>query len=453
MADTYSSDGLPARLEGAGFVASTKGGNWYRKGRVLALRDEAGRVDHVLAHDDVLRTVGAERRQLTSGLVQYTWTDDAHDPADVVDRIRSASRALWPGYAPRVSPDHLFGSSLDTITGQPFDAGGPAGFPKPPGPDRPDELVPRSARDTAGEGVVVGIVDTGMAPAHATGVSAQEWLEGAYLATPGDADEVRVKGRIGNQAGHGTFIAGIVLQHAPGATIRMAKALNAQGFADGSAVADAIERLGRSGVHVLSLSLGCFTRNDTSSMAVETALRNLDRDVVVVACAGNLQTPDAAKPIDDGHGHVEAPVTQPRKFWPAALDWVFSVGALKADAALPTLADFSNSGPWVDAYTKGEDVFSTFLTLDDDRDPHEPKRFEGYGYWSGTSFAAPAVAGAIAARMHRLRIGAHDAAYSLRESKPTTLPGLHGETLGAVLDLTPVVGSRRRRAAAYIGGR
>ena len=61
---------------------------------------------------------------------------------------------------------------------------------------------------------------------------------------------------------------------------------------------------------------------------------------------------------------------------------------------------FSNYGWWVDACAQGVDIASTHVWFDGPRPPSgggaDPDRFEGFATWSGTSFAAPAVAGRIA---------------------------------------------------------
>ena len=89
-----------------------------------------------------------------------------------------------------------------------------------------------------------------------------------------------------------------------------------------------------------------------------------------------------------------------------------SVGAL--NPADHSVALFSNIGDWVDVYAPGVSLVST-VPVDFDggiqagtRDDKDGRRREtldvddfrgGYGVWSGTSFAAPVVAGRIAARI------------------------------------------------------
>lgn len=432
MAVTENGGDSGAQLRGAGFTESPEGRNWYRSGRILALQAEADKVEYAL-REDVLPSTNVQKEAVGPGLVRFSW-DSGADPGQIVDDVRVACQREWgERYTPKVSPDHLFGVNLDPITGQPFDAGGPAGLPRLPGNGDPNELAPRTVRQRSGEGVVVGVVDTGIARGSAIGLEPQDWLDGAFLATPGDFDELNHEGSFGDQAGHGTFVAGVVLQHAPGATIRIARALQPNGLGESSEVADAIYRLARSGIDILSLSLGSFTRKNNPPMAVEAALNSLNCDVVVVAAAGNLGV--VTEP-------GEPPVTTPREFWPAALPSVFSVGALDTNGLM---ANFSNSGPWVRAYTQGVDVFSTYLTREDARDPQAVKQFRGYAYWSGTSFATPAVSGAIAARMQKDKVSAREAADRIMGDATSAVAGGKG---GKSLILKPKVRARRGRSRA-----
>ena len=227
--------------------------------------------------------------------------------------------------------------------------------------------------------MTVGVIDTG--------VAAHDWLAGSFLAAPDDFDPVDEDGddELDTQAGHGTFVAGIVLQHAPGATVRVARVLDRNGEADVQTVANAIVRLGKAGVDIINLSLGGYTRKNNEPKALRDALAALDPEVVVVAAAGN----------HDPKKHKG--VTPTRKFYPAAFSTVVGVAALSPLRRNrdPKLAPFSNFGEWVDVSAVGVGQVSTFLRFKDKRGPE----FDGFATWNGTSFAAPAVAGAIAARM------------------------------------------------------
>jgi Subtilase family len=189
-------------------------------------------------------------------------------------------------------------------------------------------------------------------------------------------------------AGHGTFIAGLVEQVAPGATVELWRVLHPQG--DGSewaiaAVVDLLDDRNEDGGAVLNLSFGGYVMDEGDVLAGAVRAAQA-KGYVVVASAGN-----------DG-------ICRPT--YPAVLPEVVSVGAVGPGGPAP----FSNYGPWVRACAPGVDLVSTFFeTFDGDEQPesphdHDPDNFRGWARWSGTSFSAPIVAGALVhhARTHRV---------------------------------------------------
>jgi subtilisin family serine protease len=110
-----------------------------------------------------------------------------------------------------------------------------------------------------------------------------------------------------------------------------------------------------------------------------------------------------------------------RPYWPAALKDVVAVAAL-ADGAdgEPERASFSNYGWWVDAAAPGVRIKSTFLT----HGQEDGKEFHGYAKWSGTSFAAPVVAGRIAALMSAKALPVRYAAMELLDPAGVRIPDL-----------------------------
>jgi subtilisin family serine protease len=211
----------------------------------------------------------------------------------------------------------------------------------------------------------VAVLDTGMSP-HPW-YEAKDW----YRAQREEVTEVLdadLDHSLDAQAGHGTFIAGVLLRHAPGVVVRARRVIGGDGVGDEFGVVRALTWLAAwGGAEIANLSFGCFTCDDRPSPVVARAVAALGRRTVVVACAGNHATD--------------------RPFWPAALKRVIAVAARKGDDR----AAFSNYGWWVDACAPGVDVTSCFIHF------AGPNTFEGYARWSGTSFAAPAVAGTIAA--------------------------------------------------------
>jgi subtilisin family serine protease len=209
-----------------------------------------------------------------------------------------------------------------------------------------------------------------------TGLDAHPWFAGRpWFAEHGHSPEVLdADGRDGQdrQAGHGTFVAGVLLQHAPGVAIRHHRVLSSLGLTDDFTVATGLHTLRDERLHVVLLTAGCHTADDRCPPVLRRELGAFPA-AVVVAAAGNGGTS--------------------RPLWPAALPDVLAVGA---DAA------FSNHGPWVDATAPGVDVVSSHVRLrpSPGSAPGTETREYGYARWSGTSFAAPRVA-AVVARLLR----------------------------------------------------
>ncbi|MGC5011785.1 S8 family peptidase [Streptosporangium sp. DT93] len=303
-----------------------------RKGQLLT--DAAGLAATARWADAVTETGGIYRVRLSPGV----------DVCDLVASVRA--RGL------RASPNHV-------LRGQPLYFGGPASRPFP----RAALPAPGSAADgPAGGAVTVALPDTGLAE--------HPWWERSpwFLERGREGDEVADgdgDGEPDPQAGHGTFIAGLVLRSAPSARLRPVRMLDGHGVGDEAGLLHVLGRLASDPPGVLNLSFGTHTFDDGPSPLVEAALAELD-GTVTVACAGNTASD--------------------RPFWPAASPRVIAVAAL--DAAGEARAPFSGHGPWVDACAPGEWLSSAFLD-------HAP--FDGYARWSGTSFAAALVSGAIAA--------------------------------------------------------
>ncbi|RFS81653.1 peptidase S8 and S53 subtilisin kexin sedolisin [Actinomadura spongiicola] len=301
------------------------------------------------------------------------WYDSRHDECGVTRlRLRTRAKVDVCGLAAdlgaerrsrrlSVSPNHL-------VHGQPMWWSGPADLPRPAPPLPAPEAGAAPRRD-----VTVAVLDTGLSP--------HPWYAGTdwYEEQRAEVEEVLdadLDFELDAQAGHGTFVAGVVLRHAPSARLRARRVIGGDGVGDELAVIRALEWLaGLGDVDVVNLSLGCHTYDDRPSPLLARAMAALGRRTVVVACAGNAATD--------------------RPFWPAAMKPVIGVAALDGDDR----AAFSNHGWWVDACAQGVDVVSAFVRFDGTRPPVrgvDPDLFEGYATWSGTSFATPAVAGRIA---------------------------------------------------------
>lgn len=304
-----------------------------------------------------------------AGLVALHWHDEARDPGDVTNQIRQ----IAPELTYMVAPDHALGIVVreDPHTGTSVDMGGPAAIPPKPTNRR---FEPRSEGDLHGKGVTVGVIDSGWRD--------HEHLAGAFLASPGNKDpldEDRDRA-LDKMAGHGTFVTGLVLREAPAATVRIVRAFNTEGRVPIRRAANAMLELDELGVDIINLSFGGHSRGNRKPLPYRKALSKLRDTTVVVAAAGNHDPSSPAAVADKA-----------RNFWPAAMPNVLAVAALdQVQNGNVRLANFSNYGSWVDLATIGADVISTYVNVFD---------FDGWAEWSGTSFAAPTVAGRIAANM------------------------------------------------------
>jgi subtilisin family serine protease len=243
-----------------------------------------------------------------------------------------------------------------------------------------------------GRPVRIGILDTGIV--RHPWWSDESWFAQVAADDLEEIDRNPEDSRRDRQAGHGTFVAGMVVQNAPGVDLLVERVLRSDGLCDEAELLAVLHRIaalatnGGQPVDVVNLSFGGYTYDDQPSPLVAAAVAAVAARSVVVAAAGN-------------HG-------SDRPFWPAALPDVIAVGALTADGT--ERAAFSNFGPWVDTYRRGVGLRSAFVTFPIDVSaPSAPGEsnaggptltgdpiFAGYARWSGTSFAAPAVAAEVA---------------------------------------------------------
>jgi subtilisin family serine protease len=269
------------------------------------------------------------------------------------------------------------------------------------------ERLGRSGAPWTGEGVLVGMVDTGVQP--------HPWLAGGYLSAMDDFEPPPADGspraRTASsearlQLGHGTFGAGLVLQQAPAAGVWVERALASNGEGPVSRVVEAAHQLADRGVHVLNLSLGCPATEFEAGEVMRQLVADLRRrhpHLVIVAAAGNLS------------GDGEPP--ESRDFWPAACEDVVAVGAVDSPDSTRWV-EWSNRAPWIDLAAPGVELLSTHVV--EALPPTEDRpdvRYTGWARWSGTSFATAVVSGAIARLMtgpEPVRLSAPDAVAQLK---------------------------------------
>ena len=110
-----------------------------------------------------------------------------------------------------------------------------------------------------------------------------------------------------------------------------------------------------------------------------------------------------------------------RPYFPAALPDVIAVGSCTSAGR----SWFSNFGPWVEACAPATDVCSTFFgDFTEVVDDRPGRRFRDWARWSGTSFAAPKVAGAIAQEMYVSQVSAREAWRRLSSTDRLRIPDL-----------------------------
>ncbi|AIC93003.1 MULTISPECIES: S8 family peptidase [Shouchella] len=204
-----------------------------------------------------------------------------------------------------------------------------------------------------GSGVSVAVLDTGIDPHSDLNI------QGGVSFVPGESGSDD-----GN--GHGTHVAGTiaaldndqgVLGVAPDVDLFAVKVLSASGSGSISSIAQGLEWTAENNIDVANLSLGSPSPSQTLEQAVNDAT---DSGVLVVAAAGNSGTSSLG--------------------YPARYDHAMAVGATDES---DSLASFSQYGEGLDLVAPGVGVESTYPG-------------GGYDSLSGTSMAAPHVAGAAA---------------------------------------------------------
>lgn len=246
-----------------------------------------------------------------------------------------------------------------------------------------------------GSGIKVAVIDTGVDQLH------------PYLAGRIVASRSFVPGQdAGDRHGHGTHVAGIIAQVAPGTEI-----INAQGLSDSGSgreewLAEAVRWCVAQGARIINASWSSQEPMDTPAgqdlhRAIQEAVA---AGVVFVAAAGN-----------EGHRLLEINTVG----WPARWQEPLAVAAtmqLYAGAEKAGPAFYSSAGPEIDVAAPGTDIESCAPG-------------GGWVRLSGTSMAAPVVSGCLA-------LLAED--YEIREGAPAPEPVLVALVQFLTRDIPPV---------------
>ncbi|SEG96794.1 Subtilase family protein [Nonomuraea solani] len=210
-------------------------------------------------------------------------------------------------------------------------------------------------------------------------------------------------GTLNSHTGHGLMLAGLVAQIAPDARVVMYKVMHSDGVVPEEAVHAALDRLlarmdDGEPVDVLCCSFGGFAETGDPAMnALFNKVNQLRaRGVIVVNAAGNYATTRPFYLAALSETAVQGPPLAP----------MLGVAAKNPDG---TIAIFSNEHPAVRWLAPGAMVVSTFppqfrgaqnATLSTgERASLDCDAVGPFCGWSGTSFAAPVVAGTIAAEL------------------------------------------------------
>ena len=386
----------PDVLEGPGFL--------YRPRQILL---ETGIMQTSPVESELVNRYGGQRDDELSGSLHeagipidvFTMPPEVYIPG-LVARLRERPYGEWDAPAANVSPNHVFCGEPAGYTGGPYG--------EPTSQDPIDEK--KFGEPTAGA-PQIAVLDTGYDTQIQTLPHRGLEPRVGYQPGPGSPETIMDGQYLAQEAGHGTFIDGIIMQVAPQVSINQVQVLTPDGVTDDTTLAHAIAGLANS-APVINLSLGGYTYGDTPPPATSAAIAALPDTVVVVAAAGNNQSSEL--------------------FWPAACKTVVAVGALDTTQSPPQVAGFSNYGSWVDLYAPGVTVYSTYLRanwlLPNDTPP--ARSMDGWATWSGTSFAAPQVAAAIANMLLTSGGTARQAAHSVLTQAHwlpvTTLRGITG---------------------------
>jgi hypothetical protein len=345
----------------------------------------------------------ADPKTRTSGALRFTFpggNGTAEEVLQAIAQVREKTRG-----SVRIAPNHVLVGEGVTFTGEPRIQGGNATCARPE--PLPKDLPLRTADPADGQGVTIGVLDTGL--------FCHPWLTAPTVTSAGNAADtwdLDSDGFGDAEAGHGTFVSGLIRQVAPSAHLVDLKVLDSHGVGDDHAVAQALEQHVPAGVSIVNLSLGGYTDGDAAPLAIAGALRRIrGKGGAVVAAAGNSGLR--------------------RPFWPAAFKQVVGVGAVQQRSGTWVRPKWSNYGYWVDAVARGVNVASTYALDVKTRFVAQPGAtettltFDGWARWDGTSFSTPVVAAYLARLITRHRLATAQAAvdHLLSTAPPAPHPG------------------------------
>jgi len=232
-----------------------------------------------------------------------------------------------------------------------------------------------------GQGVIVAVIDTGVDLDHPDLVDENGKI--TNLVQGYDAfTRSAAKGAGQDDNGHGTAVAGLIAARNNGigiigvaynAKIMPIKAMDQDGEGEDSIIADGIIWAVDHGAKIINMSIGSEEQAKVLDDAIDYAV---DKGCLLVAASGNIKG-----------FQTETGITQNTNTtgvaYPGAHPKVIAVSALdRTDVQ----SEFALTGPEVELSAPGNRILTDYWS----------KEETGYGYSTGTSIAAPFVAGAAA---------------------------------------------------------
>ena len=247
------------------------------------------------------------------------------------------------------------------------------------------------------------------------------WTKGKHNIPDANGDK-----KLDALAGHANFVAGVIAQHCERPVIHIWNHNSAfadlqsdwDNFSTEAAICRSLvmsQQAPNKPTPVIQIGHATAVYENVPSALWQIAFqrigfdRNLEEELVLTCPAGNeglLPAPIPTIPrIPAAFGGPTNPTGAPALIGLPSFPWV--KGVASHNGTHPS--NFSNHGPWVTCSTNGEFVVSTFLYVNMKTEeapvvPHGANpgtdfRPHSWAMWNGTSFAAPQIAGRVAAQL------------------------------------------------------